>query len=75
VSLQLIVRGASAADIEATLAPSCGDAAEVFAIDMENVGISIPTALLDSVGEEKIRTALRYARVYDLYAGVWHDAT
>lgn len=53
------------------LTPACGDAVEVFEIDANNVGISIPTFLFDSVGEETIRTALGRARVYDLYAGVW----
>ncbi|WP_193102910.1 hypothetical protein [Burkholderia sp. Z1] len=74
MSLQLVVQCGSVADVEAMLAPSCGDAAEVFAIDTNNVGISIPTVLLDSVEEETIRAALRHARVYDLYAGVWNDA-
>ncbi|MGF6607820.1 hypothetical protein OKW45_002720 [Paraburkholderia sp. WSM4175] len=75
MSLQLIVLSGSAADVESMLAPSCGDAAEVFTIDTENVGVSIPTLLLDSVGEEKIRAALGHTRVYDLYAGVWNGAS
>jgi hypothetical protein len=75
MSLQLIVQCGSVADVEAMLAPSCGDAVEVFAIDTNNVGISIPTSLLNSIEEEKIRVGLRGARMYDLFTGVWSDAT
>ncbi len=55
------------------LSPCCGGAAEIFTIDETNIGISVPTRLLDSVGEETIRTALGDVRVYDLYAGVWSE--
>ncbi len=74
MSLQLIVQCGSVADVEAMLATTAEGGAEVFAIDVDRVGISIPTRLLDSVGEEAVRAALRRVRVYDLYAGAWTDA-
>ncbi|SDP32933.1 hypothetical protein SAMN04488595_107146 [Ralstonia sp. 25mfcol4.1] len=75
MSLQLIVQCGTVAEVETMLSASCGSAVEVFAIDMDNIGVSIPTLLLDSVGEERIRAALSHARVYDLYSGIWNDAT
>jgi len=75
MSLQLIVQCGSVAEVETMLSASCGSATEVFAIDTDNIGISIPTLLLDSVGEDRIRAALSHVRVYDLYCGIWNDAT
>lgn len=71
MSLQLIARGASLSDVERSLDLLDGKA-EVFSIDREHVGISIPTRLLDTVGEAKVREALRHLTVYDLYSGVWN---
>ncbi|CAB3638890.1 hypothetical protein LMG24238_00096 [Paraburkholderia sediminicola] len=71
MSLQLIVRGISLSDVERSLDLLDGKA-EVFSIGREHVGISIPTRMLDTVGEEKVREALRHVTVYDLYSGVWN---
>ena len=70
MSLQLITRGITLSDVERSLDLLDGRA-EVFPIDREHVGISIPTRLLDTVGEEKVREALRHLTVYDLFSGVW----
>lgn len=70
MSLQLIARCGSLREIGDRLAPVCAGA-EIFAIDREHVGISVPTRLLDTVGEDTVRAALRQISVYDLYAGVW----
>lgn len=73
MSLQLIARCSGVAEVEAMLAPVCGDRAEVFVIDAHSVGISVPTSLLDAVGEDAVRAALTHVRIYDLYSGVWTD--
>jgi hypothetical protein len=70
MSFQLITRGISLIDVERSLGLLDGRA-EVFSIDTEHVGISIPTRLFDTVGEDKIREALRHMMVYDLYSGDW----
>jgi hypothetical protein len=70
MSLQLTARGVSLNDVERRLDLLDGRG-EVFLTDPEHVGISIPTRLLDAVGEDKIRKALKEMIVYDLYAGVW----
>lgn len=36
-----------------------------------DIGISVPTRLVESVGEHKIRATMRNIRAYDLYSGVW----
>jgi hypothetical protein len=71
MSFQLIARCGSLREIEDNLNPVCAGA-EVFYIDRDHVGISVPTRLLDAVGEDAIRAALRHIPVYDLYAGVWN---
>ena len=70
MSLQLITREISLNDVERRL-DLLGGGAEIFPIGREHVGISIPTRLLDTVGEERVREALRHLTVYDLYSGVW----
>lgn len=70
MSLQLITRGITLSDVERRLGLLRGGA-EIFPIGGEHVGISIPTRLLDTVGEERVTDALRHLTVYDLYSGVW----
>jgi hypothetical protein len=72
MSLQLVARSGSLRDVEDQLALVCGGA-EVFAIDRDHVGISVPTRLLDAVGEDTVRAALRHVLIYDLYAGIWSN--
>lgn len=71
MSLQLIARCGSLREIEDRLTPVCLGA-EVFDIDRDYIGICVATRLLDAVGEDAIRAALRHIPVYDLYAGVWN---
>lgn len=72
MALQLIAHAVPMNDVAARL-HAVLDGAEVFLIDGQHVGISIPTGLLDTVGEERIHTALRGVRRYDLYSGTWSD--
>ncbi|MBB5404750.1 hypothetical protein OKW32_007076 [Paraburkholderia youngii] len=73
MSFQLIVRGVSLSDVEHSLGLLSGRA-EVFPIDPVHVGIAIPTRLFDTLGEDKIREALKHMMVYDLYSGDWSGA-
>jgi hypothetical protein len=70
MSLQFIAHKVSVSDIEKRLA-SLDCEAEVFPIHSDHVGISVPTRLVESVGEHKIRAAMRNIRIYDLYSGAW----
>lgn len=48
------------------------DSYEGFFIDKNLFGLSIPTNILDLVGENNIWTALERFDVYDLWSGNWH---
>lgn len=48
------------------------DSCEGFFIDKNLFGLSIPTDILDFVGEDNIWAALESFDVYDLWAGNWH---
>jgi len=54
MSLQLITRDISLSEVERSLDLFEGRA-EIFSVDSEHVGFSIPTRLLDTVGEERVR--------------------
>jgi hypothetical protein len=70
MSIQFMIRGIPLSGVDLSLGLLDGRA-EVFSIDSEHVGISIPTCLFDAVGEDKIREALQHMMVYDLYSGDW----
>jgi len=70
MSLQFIAHRVSVSDIEKRLAALNGEA-EVFPIDSDHVGISVSTRLVEAVGEQEIRAAMRDIRIYDLYSGAW----
>lgn len=70
MSLQLIVRDIALADIEHRIR-DLPEGCEVFQIDACRVGISVPTRILDMVGDAHVRHALYGIAIYDLYAGVW----
>ncbi|NUF64379.1 hypothetical protein HUN33_19235 [Acinetobacter bereziniae] len=48
------------------------DSCEGFFIDKNLFGLSIPTNILDLVGEDNIWVALQRFDVYDLWSGNWH---
>lgn len=48
------------------------DSYKGFFIDKNLFGLSIPTNILDLVGENNIWTALERFDVYDLWSGNWH---
>ena len=45
---------------------------ESFAPSGDDVGVSVPTKVLDRIGEDGICNLLSQYRYYDLYAGTWH---
>jgi hypothetical protein len=70
MGLQLIVQSEGAAPVVKLL----GDAAEsseVFQIEGELWGISIPTRVVDELGEPVLRRRLSSLNVFDLYEGHW----
>ncbi|MFT4100912.1 MAG: hypothetical protein QM674_07715 [Burkholderiaceae bacterium] len=72
MGLQLIVR----CQDERQLSASLGDIAascECFAVDRELLGLSIPTKVIDAIGEERIRDSLSTYEVYELWSGNWRS--
>lgn len=74
MSFQLIVRCAEIQTLQSCLSPH-SDHIEIFSIDTENSGISVPEYMLEHVGEDNIRAALATFDTYDLYSGQWHPKT
>lgn len=58
-------------------APDLGklnDPAEIFQITEGLWGISVPTKVVDTLGESEVRASLSKFNVFDLYAGEWRYA-
>ena len=48
---------------------------EVFTIDGLGIGISVPSKVIDRVGDEKILSALDKFDYYDLWSGKQHSSS
>ncbi|WOE33301.1 MULTISPECIES: hypothetical protein [unclassified Acinetobacter] len=71
MGLQVIIRCESENEIIESL-KGVIDSCEGFFIDKNLFGLSIPTNILDFVGEDNIWAALKNFDVYALWAGNWH---
>ncbi|NAR52794.1 hypothetical protein GPS59_01980 [Acinetobacter haemolyticus] len=71
MGLQVIIRCENENEIIESL-KGVIDSCEGFFIDKNLFGLSIPTNILDFVGEDNIWAALKNFDVYDLWAGNWH---
>lgn len=74
MGLQVIVRCENEHEIIESL-KNVVDFSEGFFIDKNLFGLSIPTKILDLVGEDNIWVALERFDVYDLWSGNWHYKT
>ena len=45
------------------------ESSEIFRISSDRIGISVPTKVLDTIGEDRFRSRLSQLRWFDLYAG------
>lgn len=73
MGLQLIAQIEAEAALRKLLGPDA-ERVEVFQIEGELWGISIPTKLVDERGETFFRKRLSAASIYDLWEGKWHYA-
>ena len=71
MGLQLIVHCENEREIIDSL-KDIVDSCERFFIDNNLFGLSIPTNVLDLVGEDDIWIILEKFDVYDLWSGNWH---
>jgi hypothetical protein len=73
MALQIIVQ----AEIQSEIAEAMGPMAsslEVFQVSDLLWGVSVPSKVIESVGENQVRMALSKFNVYDLYGGEWKNA-
>ncbi|MDO3615326.1 hypothetical protein Q3O97_05670 [Ralstonia pseudosolanacearum] len=68
--MQLVVRIASVEPLYVALG-SIADEAEIFPITDSTVGVSIPTKVIDVVGEKEILFRLATFEYFDLWSGAW----
>lgn len=71
MGLQLIVHYENESEIIDSL-KDIVDSCEGFFIDNNLFGLSIPTNVLDLIGEDDIWITLEKFDVYDLWSGNWH---
>lgn len=73
MAMQFIVQDASRDGRLRDVLRGLDEHIEYFALDGDDVGVSVPTKVLDRIGEDKIRNLLSQYRHYDLYAAKWPD--
>lgn len=73
MGLQLIVQAEGEVPIVKLLG-NAGSKAEIFQLAGDLWGISIPTKVIDELGESAIRKRLALLNIYDLYEGHWRYA-
>lgn len=70
MGIQIIIKSSDLGSIRAALdgfAPGC----EVFPIDHEDSGVSIPSWVLEAHGEPALQATLAAFEYFDLWAGRW----
>ena len=73
MGLQLVVQAEGETPIAKVLG-NAGPMTEIFQIAGDLWGISIPTKVVDEIGESVVRQRLSRLNVYDLYEGQWRYA-
>lgn len=73
MALQFIVQTQSSSELSTSLS-KLAESIELFPVSSALWGISIPTKVVDVVGEDRIRSSLVKFNVYNLYAGEWRYA-
>lgn len=72
MGMQVLVRATNVSAVEKALG-DLSDQAEVFPVSEGLVGLSVPTRVLDTFGEERVRGLIARLPVYDLWAGEWRQ--
>ncbi|NKA72579.1 hypothetical protein GO285_01457 [Ralstonia solanacearum] len=70
MGMQFVVRVTSVEPLYVALG-SLADAAEIFPITESTVGFSIPTKVVDVVGEKEILFRISSFEYFDLWSGAW----
>ena len=71
MGLQVVVKAESVRDIEVALGDFLAES-ELFRIADGQFGLSIPTKVVDSLGEQLVFGKLANVEYYELWSGKWH---
>lgn len=71
MGIQVVIRAADIAAIESMLG-GMSASIEIFPIHDDHFGVSIPTGVVDDLGEQAVLGSLSRLAYYDLWAGRWH---
>lgn len=70
MGMQFVIKAKDIKSIESSLG-ALSNQCEIFPIEAGCFGLSIPTQVIDSVGENSIREKLTALEFFDLWSGVW----
>ena len=70
MGMQVIIKATAENDIESALG-NIATQCEIFPIEASLFGLSIPTKVFDTVGEQAIKSKLASLEHFDLWAGYW----
>lgn len=73
MGIQVIVKAKAISDIESAFGRIASEC-EIFSIDTEDWGVSIPGKIIETVGEQHVEAALEKLDYFDLWAGTWKSA-
>jgi len=74
MGIQVVAEASTIAEVEKALGKIASEC-EVFAAGGGRFGVSVPTRLVDAVGEGAVRKALSRLRHFDLWEGKWNEPT
>ncbi len=70
MAIQLIIKSKHVDLTKSALSDICEET-ELFAIDQEHTGLSVPTKAEDRIGESNFRSQISSIEHYDLWEGKW----
>lgn len=70
MGMQLIIKTVTQNKIESALG-DCAAQCEIFPIEEGLFGLSIPTKVIDSIGDKVIQSKISTLEYFDLWAGAW----
>lgn len=72
MGIQVLAIASTRTEVEKALGRFASEC-EIFAVGSDRFGVSVPTKLVDVIGEANVRKALSQLRHFDLWEGKWHE--
>ncbi len=70
MGIQVLVRGTSIEAVQSALGPLALQS-EIFPVESSLFGVSVPTSVVDSAGEQAVSQQLASLEYYELWSGSW----